>query len=104
MDTASLPFLLIGLGAGLLVALAVWYVARAGAARDLAGARAALGAELATTRARLDEAYGTRHRFLTGATAGGGFRSELVIPRNDAVQVEPAGKSQPAWTPVPVQW
>lgn len=56
MDTASLPLLFIGLGAGLLVALAVWYIARAGAARDLAGARAALGAELATTRARLDEA------------------------------------------------
>jgi two-component system sensor histidine kinase AlgZ len=61
------------------------------------------GVGLTNVRARLDEAYGTGHRFVAGATTGGGFRAELVIPRDGAVQIAPTGESQPAWAPVLVQ-
>lgn len=61
------------------------------------------GVGLANVRARLDEAYGTAHRFVAGTAPGGGFRAELVIPRGHAVQIAPAGKAQPDWSPVPVQ-
>ncbi|CAN5395617.1 MAG: DNA recombination protein RmuC [Acidobacteria bacterium] len=57
MDTNQLTLIAAGLAGGLAIALAVWIVARAGAARDLAKARAALGAELATAQARGEEGH-----------------------------------------------
>jgi signal transduction histidine kinase len=44
-------------------------------------ASSGLGVGLANVRSRLDEAYGSSHRFSCGPAEGGGYRAEIVIPR-----------------------
>jgi signal transduction histidine kinase len=51
------------------------------------------GVGLTNVRARLDEVYGASHRFLTGATAEGGFRAEIVVPSSIESRGEP-GRDQ----------
>ena len=40
-----------------------------------------LGVGLANIRSRLDEAYGSSHKFSYGPADGGGYRAEIVLPR-----------------------
>jgi two-component system LytT family sensor kinase len=59
-------------------------------------ASSGFGVGLANVRARLDEAYGSAHRFLAGASATGGFCAEIVVPvaragvRVVSVEAQPA--------------
>jgi two-component system, LytTR family, sensor kinase len=39
-----------------------------------------LGVGLTNIRQRLDELYGSAHRFAAGPSRGGGFRAEIALP------------------------
>ena len=48
-----------------------------------------LGVGLANIRSRLDEAYGSAHKLSSGPAEGGGYRTEIVLPRTGATASEP---------------
>jgi hypothetical protein len=58
-----------------------------------------LGVGLTNIRSRLDEAYGSSHRFSCGPTEGGGYRADIVLPRvteRSSEPIERRREAQPA--------
>ena len=61
------------------------------------------GVGLANVRARLEEAYGSTHRFVADNFADGGFRAEIVIPLERSEASASVPDARPAWRAAPAR-